>query len=170
MTLIAVVMHAKQKIGRYTNAIPMLDYGFQHYYTMKLMDRGQSTGRVRVRYGHHTWVRTETSQAVYATLPKQVSKDLATTKVTLKKGLNAPLRKGTRVGTVKVYENGKQTGSAAIVSADTVAKGGPWSALYIADWVFVTICIVVAVLFVLWILFLIRRADQIGRASCRERV
>ncbi|MEA4923182.1 MAG: D-alanyl-D-alanine carboxypeptidase family protein [Eubacteriaceae bacterium] len=149
---IAVVMDAGTDLARYSNAISMLDYGFDNYYTYKLMDKGAECGRVKVKYGHNTFVQTEAAGGAYATLPKQASKDVAESKVSLDSNVKAPIKKGTKVGVVNIYENGEKTGTADIVITKTVKKGGPWSAWYISDIAFIIICAVVLLLIILLIM------------------
>lgn len=166
---IAVVLNSDSELHRFSDAIQLLDYGFDNYYTCRLLKAGEETGRVRVRYGHHTFVQTEAAEGAYITLPKETERDLGDTEVVLDKDVRAPLKKGTVVGHINIMENGKKTGTAPVTASVSVRRGGPWTALYIADWVFYTICAVVLVLVILLLALSIRRRQRRRQQEMRRR-
>jgi D-alanyl-D-alanine carboxypeptidase (penicillin-binding protein 5/6) len=169
MQLIAVVMHAKDNNGRYTNAIPMLDYGFANFTTHKLIDKGDHGGKVKVKYGHHTFVQTTIPDGAYVTLPKQASEDIADYDIVMKKNVKAPIRKGTKVGVVNIYENGKKQGTSDVVISESVQRGGPWTALYISDMAFIIMCVVAALILILLLVIVSRRRQIRKRREIRRR-
>lgn len=163
--LIAVVMHANGRDGslaRYSAVIPMFDYGFSNFRNEQLVERGESVGHVKVRYGHHTFVKAVAAEGAFATLPKEADPDIASYKVVLDSGLKAPVKAGTKIGKINVYESGEKVGSYDVTVKKDVTKGGPWSAVYISDFAFILICAAVI------LLILILTACHMGKKKRRR--
>ncbi|MEE3362572.1 MAG: D-alanyl-D-alanine carboxypeptidase family protein [Anaerovoracaceae bacterium] len=165
--LITVTMHGAADQDRFADTISMLDYGFANYHTVTLYKEGEQCGHVWVKGGHRTRVAVNAKDGAFATLTASESDDLAETKVTLKKNLKAPLKKGDTVGTISIYKDGKKTGTAPVVLSEDVTEGGPWTQLYISDPMFILIVIVLALLIILRLTVIKRRRRR--RAELAEK-
>ena len=79
--------------------------------------------------------------------------------------LQAPVKKGDKVGVIKVYNGNELVSQTDVVAAETIEKGGPLSYIGIPDWLAVLIYIAAAlILLMLLIIWLLRR-----RARKRRR-
>jgi D-alanyl-D-alanine carboxypeptidase len=166
-TLIAVAMKGSIDSSRFADVISMFDYGFANYRTVKLMAAGTDTGRIWVRGGSSTYVKTTVPEGAYVTLPNEAASSRASKKIVMYENVKAPLKKGTKVGEVRLYRDGKKVGSSAIVISKDVKKGGPWSAFYISDLAFIIgAAVVIAVII---ILIMLRRGRKRRRAR-KERM
>lgn len=155
--LIAIVLKDKEEIDRFTDAITLMDYGFKNYYTCELMAPGAETGKVKVKYGSKTRVKTQVEHGAYVTLPKEGLESLADSKIILDKDVEAPIKKGTKVGVVEIYEGEEKVGMADIIITQSVEKGGPWTAIYISDLTAYSVFGFIAFLIVAYILLKIRK-------------
>ena len=153
MTLIGVSLGCETEEDRFKDVAKLFDYGFDNYKSFRIMAENESTGDIKVKYGHNTFVETVVPDGAYITMPKSGDESLATTEVELKDHVDAPIKKGTKVGVCKIYENEKKVGQTDVVIARDVKKGGPWTALYISDMAFY-IAAGVLVLFLLLIIFI----------------
>jgi len=154
---IAVVLKSPTDLNRYSDAVTMLDYGFDNFYTSKLYAPGADTGRVKVKYGHKTHVRTTVPNGAYITLPTDGAANLGSSKIVLYKNVKAPVKKGTKVGVVNIYEDGVKTDTADILISESVGKGGPWAAWYISDMTAALAAAAVCIIIVLLIIIRSRR-------------
>ncbi|MEG0157481.1 MAG: D-alanyl-D-alanine carboxypeptidase family protein, partial [Anaerovoracaceae bacterium] len=166
--LLAVVLNTKEETDRFVDAISLLDFGFKNFYTYELMAPGADGGKVKVKYGHKTRVKTIVANGAYETLPAEGLTSLASSKIVLDKGVKAPIEKGTKVGVVEIYEGDEKVGEADVVITQDVKKGGPWAALYISDLAFYTVAGVILLL-ILTILFLRARKKKLERIREEKR-
>ena len=132
-------------------------------------EKGAGTGKVWIKGGKKTHVKTVLSDAAYA-YPKNGSKLKVRVKIEHKK-LQAPVSKGAKAGTYTVYVDGEAVGSHYILLAESVGKGMVLSKFYISDRVGITIFLVILVLILTIILLRIynkkkarkRRAERLAR-------
>ncbi len=110
-----------------------MDFGFKNYHTYEIMAPGTETGKVKVKYGSKTRVKTKVENGAYVTLPTEGLDSLADSKIVMQKDIKAPIKKGTKVGVVEIYEGEEKVDTADITITETVKKGGPWTAIYISD-------------------------------------
>ncbi len=165
MDLICIVLKAETREESFEDATALLDYGFDNFYTKKMVEKGSSTGNAIVRYGQETFVPTETKSDAYITLPSQADETIASTEVKFDKGLKAPLKKGTKVGVVEMLDDGEVVGTADVVVAKDVKKGGPWSALYISDFMFYAGAAVICAVLLLIIIMVSKKRRKKARAE-----
>lgn len=169
MTLIGVSLNSGD-IERFTEVADMFDYGFDNFKTLELVKKNEKTDNVKVKYGHKTSVPTMVPDGAFITMPKSGDESLATTEVKLKDHVEAPIKKGTKVGTLEILEDGKKVDETEIVIAQDVEKGGPWTALYISDMTFYIMAGVAAVILLLIIIVAIKvRSVKKRRALERKR-
>ena len=161
MTLIGMSMNSGLN-RRFVEVSEMFDYAAANYKSHKLIGRNESTGTIKVKYGHNTFVDTVAPEGAFVTMPKNGDESLADSKVVIKDHVEAPIKKGTKVGVVKIYEDGKKVGESDVVISKTVEKGGPWAALYISDMAFY-ISAGVLLLIILVIIIMVSRKKKAKR-------
>lgn len=146
--LIAVVLNESNSDKRFIDCGKIFDYGFLNYRNVELLKTGGSAGRVKVQYGNKTIVDTYVENGAYVTLANS-DKSTIKKEISLNKNVKAPIKKGTKVGKVIIYKNGKKLRSENVRISETVKKGGPWSRFYISDRAFIAIVILVILIFLL---------------------
>ncbi|MBQ3924808.1 MAG: D-alanyl-D-alanine carboxypeptidase [Firmicutes bacterium] len=167
MDLICVVLNDETRKESFQDATKLFDYGFDNFYTEKMVDKGEDTGHVMVKYGHDTFVPTETKEAGYITLPNQAAESMADSDVKYDKGIEAPIKKGTKVGVVEMKQDGKVVSTTDVVITKDVKKGGPWSALYISDMMFYAGVVIIAAVIAFIASVNIRRKKRKAAAEAR---
>lgn len=168
MDLICVVLKDETRKESFQDATKLLDYGFDNFYTEKMIEKGEDTGNVMVKYGHDTFVPTETNEDGYITLPNQAAESMATSEVKFDDGIKAPIKKGTKVGVVEMLEDGKVVSTADVVITKDVEKGGPWAALYISDMMFYAGAALIAVMLAVIIALNVSRRRKKAALAAEE--
>lgn len=110
--VISVVLHSDD---RYTDAIKLLDYGFNEFYLERCLIKGNTYGSIRVINGQLAKVAVTASENVDVVLPRQ-DNGAVEKKVLLKTALPAPIRKGQLLGKYEIYIHGQK-----IIAKDLVA-------------------------------------------------
>jgi D-alanyl-D-alanine carboxypeptidase len=164
LTLIGVSLNSGNK-QRFADVAEMFDYGYANYKSHELMAKNGDTGSIKVKYGHNTFVDTVVPEGAYVTLPKDEDESIADTRIVLKDHVTAPIKKGTKVGSVEIYEDGDKIGESDIVISRSVEKGGPWAAYYISDMAFYAAAAAVALL----IIFIIMVRAKVRKDKRRKR-
>lgn len=105
MRLISVVMGAKTEGSRFVESRKVLDFGFNNFETKQIVPPKTTvagTETVTVKKAKNTEVPVVTDQAVSFVVPKGADTSAVQPKVTLadESTLTAPLKQGTKVGTV----------------------------------------------------------------------
>ncbi len=130
--LISVVMKSTDE-GRFADSIALLDYAFDNYKSVKVMDEDTVLGEVQVKRGAINRVEVVAGGTGYTTLPVEASSSLANTKVILDKKVRAPIASGQKVGVVEIYEGETLVGSIDAIAASEIAEGGVLSIIGISD-------------------------------------
>jgi serine-type D-Ala-D-Ala carboxypeptidase (penicillin-binding protein 5/6) len=131
--LMAVILNAPDKDSRFADSIALMDFGFNNYYTYEAIPSGVVVDKVKIPGSSKLRISTIVPEGYFITLPKEASASLVTQKIQLDSQLSAPLDKGAKVGTVSFYLAGEKIGETAMVTAESVKVGGPWTALGISD-------------------------------------
>lgn len=127
MRVIAVVFGAPTSKDRNAQVTKMLDYAFSQYETHPLFKRNQTIGKARVSKGKVKTVEAVTSEPLSLLTKKGEQTDRIERKVILKKRLNAPIRKGDKVGTIKLIKDGKVVMESPLVAKAKVDEAGWWT-------------------------------------------
>lgn len=127
MRVIAVVFGAPTSKDRNAQVTKMLDYAFSQYETHPLFKRNQTIGKARVSKGKVKTVEAVTSEPLSLLTKKGEQTDRIERKVILKKRLNAPIRKGDKVGTIKLIKDGKVVMESPLVAKTKVDEAGWWT-------------------------------------------
>ncbi|MGN0333850.1 MAG: D-alanyl-D-alanine carboxypeptidase family protein [Lachnospiraceae bacterium] len=121
MEMIAVIMAADDSKIRNKDAITLLNYGFSKCQTYK-EDSVQKVKPVKVRRGVEDTVGA--AQEKVFTYVDTTGADLSTIKrkVSIKKEVKAPVKRGTKLGEAKYYLNGKEIGSVDILATENIKE------------------------------------------------
>lgn len=165
-TELLVVVLKSTSSGRFGDSIALLDYGFEHYKSVKALDKGSPLGTVKVKRGDVGKIDAALKEDAYVTLPLgETNKDIQT-KIVLDKKVTAPIKLGQKVGTVEIYNGDKLIRKVDAIATSNVAEGGILSFLGISDEaahkiVFVAEAIVlILILFLLMYVYLKRKQAQ----------
>lgn len=131
MRLISVVLGAPTENARKYDSKKLLNWGFRFYRTVHPVKDNSPLHEVRVWYGEKSHVPAGIAQKVAVTLPRRSVKDLKA-EYEISTELEAPIERGTVVGTLYFKLNGKVIKQVPLVALEDVPKGGFFSRL--GDW------------------------------------
>lgn len=174
--LISVVLHSGPQM-RFYDTHQMWDYALDKYYdTHKIVSDAEQVGKVRVKRGAHRNVPALAAETASVTVEK--GKDIKNVHTEFEKlELEAPVKKGDKIGVIKVYYGDRLMSQTDAVAGKTIEEGGPLSYIGIPDWLAVLIYIA-AIIIVLMIVILIvlnrrpgskRSRRQAARAKRQKR-
>lgn len=132
MRLISVIFGAESSKERNQLSAEMLNYGFTNYVTKSFNQQGETIAEAAADKGSPEKIDIVLSQDLKVIEKKNESAEYKR-KITIKKNINAPLKKGEMVGYVSVYKNGKEISRGALVSKEDI-KRAKWSALFTRTW------------------------------------
>ena len=121
MELIAVVMAAPDPKVRFRTTMKLLDYGFANYRLQSGKAAGEIVGKVPVYKGMLDTVDGAVASPVNIVTPKENKAEL-TSKTELVENINAPVKKGDKIGEIIYYTNDKEVARANIVANEDVEK------------------------------------------------
>ena len=123
MELIAVVMGCATSQERFSACKSMLDYGFANYALLTPVLPEQAT--VAVKLGVRDTVEAVLS-AEESILMDKAQKNQVTTEITLEPEVEAPVRKGQRLGTLTIKSADQVLAEIPLVAAEAVEKLSWW--------------------------------------------
>ncbi|OZB05951.1 MAG: D-alanyl-D-alanine carboxypeptidase [Idiomarina sp. 34-48-12] len=129
--LIAVVMGTSSEQARKVESKKLLNYGFRYFETVTAYQAGESFVDHRVWGGEQDTVQLGVTEPVVITLPKGQRNNLKAN-FELNQTLEAPIAKGTQVGTVYLQLEGEDIASYPLVTLNAVEQGGVFKRLM--DW------------------------------------
>ena len=121
MRLISVVMGEENTDNRTTDTLAMLDYGFNMYSIDKVISKDDSLGEAKVNLGDEEKVSVRVKNDITILNNNQKEKKNVTYEIKLDK-INAPVKKGDTVGSVKLYEDGRYMYSEEITVVNNIDK------------------------------------------------
>lgn len=174
--LISVVLGSGED-GRYYDTNQLNDYVLDNFYeTSLIVSKGQEMGKLRVKKGAVRKVTAVAAEDASVTTRAGEDAPEVRTEFEEKKNLEAPVAKGQRIGSVRVYIGNKLMSETNAIAEETVEEGGPLSYFGIPDWLALMIYIAVGllVLIILAIRFLgvgrkIKRRRQRRRRNANHR-
>lgn len=119
---IAVVMGAKDQRTRENEAFKLLNYGFKNFSTIKLFDENDVIERVSVWKGTSNHVDIITDKPGIVTIPLREEQTPSLMKK-IPKRIFAPIKKGEKIGELKITMKGKSLKEVALVAQDEVPSG-----------------------------------------------
>lgn len=123
MELIAVVMAAPDPKVRFKEVMKLLDYGFASYAIKQGEAAGTPKGSVKVYKGERDTVQAVIAKQVNVLTEKGENSGLEE-KVQLCSGVNAPVKKGDKVGEIIYSGGGKEVGRCDLIAGEDVEKAG----------------------------------------------
>ena len=121
MELVAVIMGGQTSNDRFNGAKKLLDYGFANY-SFKQIPAELAEGTViPVKGGVEKQVAVEAGKPLELLLEKSASGKV-TQEITLTEELLAPVKKGDKVGSVKILIDGEEAGVIDITAASDINK------------------------------------------------
>jgi D-alanyl-D-alanine carboxypeptidase (penicillin-binding protein 5/6) len=119
--LISIVLNAENSNKRFEESIKLLDYGFGHYDSIKVVEKGMVLKTVQVEKGHIKDVNVIVPNDVNLLVEKGKEEDIST-KFDVPDKLFAPLRKDQVVGTLEIEQNGKAVKTVNLVASEDIVK------------------------------------------------
>ncbi len=123
MELIAVVMAAPDPKVRFQTTMKLLDYGFANYKLQSGKAAGEIAGQIPVYKGMTDTVNGAVANPVNIVTSKDNSSEL-TFETKLAESVNAPVKKGDKLGEIIYYSNGSEAAQADIIANEDVEKAG----------------------------------------------
>jgi len=121
--LISVVLNAPSSNQRFEDTVKLLDYGFGHYDSIKVVEKGMVQKTIPVEKGHINEVNVIVNEDVSILIEKGKEGQIDT-KIDVPERLFAPLSKNQTVGKLTVEHNGKAIKQIDLVISEDVMKAG----------------------------------------------
>jgi D-alanyl-D-alanine carboxypeptidase (penicillin-binding protein 5/6) len=121
--LVSVVLGTNSDSMRAQESQKLLNYGFQFYETVRLYEKGQEVGRLRIWNGAANELKAGVPGDLTLVLPRGDAQKLKGEFVS-EQPLVAPVSAGQRVGTIKVSLDGKPFGEYPVVALESVPVAG----------------------------------------------
>lgn len=131
--LVAVVMGDTSERQRADDSLALLNWGFRFFETHSLYAPGKVVTKQKVWKGEQDEVQLAVAQPLLVSLQRGRYNDLKPS-MEVAKNLQAPIKKGQQVGTVKVSLEGKVIAQAPLVAINAVEEGGFFKRLWDAFW------------------------------------
>ena len=163
MQMIVILMDsAKENSAR--EATSLFEYADTKVAKNTIVKKGKLSGYARVRGGAVTRVPAYTETKGFAYVPPEGSESLIQTQVAMYDDLNAPLKKGDKVGEFRIYVADELKGTVDLIIKEDVPAGWYPSRYYISN----TGTIVIGVLLFLLLVFLLR-VGHVKRRRAKRR-
>lgn len=120
--LISAVLSCDSKSLRTQSSMRILDYAFENYGYVRLLEKGSVMGQVPViRARNGKTIPVGVAGDVKAIMKYQ-DRDMLSTRVSLPVELEAPVRRGTILGTVSVYKGDMIIGESSLIAMENAEK------------------------------------------------
>lgn len=131
--LVAVVMGDTSENQRAVDAQALLNWGFRFFETHKLYDPGKPVAKQKVWKGAENEVGLGVARPLLVSMPRGKADQLKPS-MDVPKILVAPIKKGQKIGTVKVALDGKVIATAPLVALEGVEEAGFFGRLWDSFW------------------------------------
>jgi D-alanyl-D-alanine carboxypeptidase (penicillin-binding protein 5/6) len=121
--LLSVVVGANSDSARAQESQKLLNYGFQFFDTVRLYQKGQEVGTLRVWKGTRDELKAGLDRDLDLVLPRSDTQKVKADFVS-EQPLVAPVGAGQKVGVVKVTLDGKPLGEYPVIALETVPVAG----------------------------------------------
>ena len=119
--LISVGSGFETKKARTSESIKLLNWGFRNSDTYEVSKSGKTYFELETWLGKNKVVRSETKEDLYITLPKKDSRNLKII-INYLGPIKAPIKKGEKVGNLKIYNKNDLIESTSLFAAEDVKK------------------------------------------------
>ena len=124
MDLIAVVMAAPDHKKRFSEAQSLLDYGFANCSIYKDLDIAASLEAVPVQGGTQPSVKATTDSVFSHVFTTEADTDNIQRTITYDENIQAPVKKGAKIGMIEYFYENQSIGSIPIVAGESVDEAG----------------------------------------------
>ncbi|MBO9830152.1 D-alanyl-D-alanine carboxypeptidase [Xanthomonas sp. A2111] len=131
--LIAVVMGDSSEEQRAVDSLALLNWGFRFFETHSLYEPGKQVAQQRVWKGTEKQVLLGVAQPLLVSVPRGRYNELKPA-IEVPKTLEAPIKQGQQIGTVKVSLDGKVVAQAPLVALKAVDEAGFFKRLWDSFW------------------------------------
>ncbi len=121
LSLIAVILGSPDSATRFEEARKLLDYGFANYTVTKGDPVGTKKDIIPIYKGNKDTVDLVVKEQINMVAPKGKNIHLET-KIEKLTGVNAPVKKGTKVGEIIYLSNGKEVGRSDLITKEDIEK------------------------------------------------
>ncbi|MGI6752085.1 MAG: D-alanyl-D-alanine carboxypeptidase family protein [Anaerovoracaceae bacterium] len=132
MELIAVVL-ASTDLDRFRDCIAMLDYGFENFKTVKVFEANTEVDEIKIKRGKVNRIPVITAETANIVMPIDGVERSLRWEAEIYPSLRAPVKRGEKAGTIKVYQGDILLGEFDAVAAKAVPEGGILSLLGVSD-------------------------------------
>jgi len=126
--LISVVMGAATESARTADSLRLLNYGFEHFQTLRLYSAGQGVVSLEVFHGQRSTLEAGFVADFYVTVPRGTGPLKA--QVIRREPLLAPFRLGQTVATLRVTAEGKTIGEFPLQALTEMERAGFFGRLW----------------------------------------
>lgn len=124
LRLVAVVMGCPEARGNFRDSMAIYNYGFARYAYKGFVEPGAVCGLTRVGKGTSEAVEVVAEKSIGVICEKGQEKQV-TWKSNIKSYVNAPVRKGDRLGEAQIFIDGKLVKRVPLVAAKNVPQASP---------------------------------------------
>ncbi|KAF0099014.1 MAG: D-alanyl-D-alanine carboxypeptidase (penicillin-binding protein 5/6) [bacterium] len=121
--LLSVVLGAGSDSARAMESQKLLNYGFQFFETVKLYPANQTVASLRIYKGKGSQVKAGFLGDFHVTVPRGSARNIQAQTVT-QQPLLAPVRRGQRLGTLRVSVDGQPVGEYPLLALEDIAVSG----------------------------------------------
>ena len=129
MRLVSVVMGATSDEVRMRETQKLLQYGFRYFETRELFDSDVPVTEARTYFGMSDYVPIGVSEPTYVTFARGHYDDLEV-EIDLPTRIEAPLKKGEEIGSLRVMLDGKDLLKTPLVSQENVEEASIFSRMF----------------------------------------
>ncbi len=123
LRLVAAVMGVEKRNGHFANAMNLLNYGFNNFKFHSAYRKGDKVGTVEVNKGLLEKVNAVAAEDVGFLTDKGADLKVET-KVNLPQYVEAPVKKGQKLGEIVVYNHGKEVNRVDLIAERYVERAG----------------------------------------------
>lgn len=171
MQIIVILMDSdKDKMA--SEAKALLEYGDGRVTKNTIVKKDKRSGYAKVKGGAKTRVPAYTAGKGFAYVPPEGSDKLVQTRVVMSDDLEAPLKKGDKVGEFRIYVADELKGTVDLVIKEDVPPGWPPSRIYISNRAVVILCVLalLVLLFIIRVIYVKRRRVKRKAAMRRQKI
>ncbi|CFX51351.1 Peptidase S11, D-alanyl-D-alanine carboxypeptidase A [Syntrophomonas zehnderi OL-4] len=123
LRLISVVMASPETRGHFRDSMQIFNYGFAKYAYKIFVPQDSVAGMVTVGKGNQDKVEAVAAQDAGSIFEKGEKAQITNQKILLKY-VDAPVKKGQKLGEVRIYKNGKQHKTVDLIANTDIKRGG----------------------------------------------
>ena len=120
-SFIAVVMAAPTSTVRFSEATKLLDYAFNNFDTIKVVEKGANMGSILVEKGEKSKLNITIDEDLNI-LVKKGEKSNVDKEINIPSSVKAPIVKGEKIGEIIINLDGQQKKKVELISAETIKK------------------------------------------------